>query len=190
MAVATPPLTAQDASTQPAPTTQPASQTQPTPPQTSMPSSEAIEQQLLEQLENNPLATPNTSVGDQPSATGAPPSAGSVDVDPGVLGVAPGQDPPKLRREGEFVVSRRGRIVKSTNGRHVLFVFDADSDSAPEPPMVMTPCQMLQNMEDIVRERGNKITFVISGQVLVYRNVNYLLPTMMKIAIDRGNLKQ
>lgn len=171
--------------------TQPATPIQPTataPAPSTMPDSQAIEEQLLEQLEENPLVRPTQRRPTEPVNPGGPSSIGPAGVDPRVLGVVPGQDPPKLRREGEFIVSRRGRLVRAPNARHILFVFEADSDTAPEPPMVMTACQMLQNMEEIIRERGDKVVFIVSGQVLVYRGANYLLPTMMKLAIDYGNL--
>ncbi len=111
-----------------------------------------------------------------------------VPIDPNVVGVAPGQKQPPLRREGEFVLNRRGRLQRGTTGVSMIFVFDAEGKEAPEPPMVMMPCQMLQSMEDLMKERGDNITFVVSGQVFVYRGANYLLPTMMKLAVPRGNL--
>ncbi len=179
---------AQSPADRPAAATQPAGAT--SSPPGGMPDSEAIEQQLMDQLEKNPVIYPTQPTGqDATENHDVPLTAGADDVDPRVLGVAPGSERPKLRREGEFIVDRRGRIVQATNGRQMLFVFEADSSTAPEPPMVMTPCQMLQNMEDIVRERGDNVVFVLSGQVLVYRGVNYMLPVMMKMAIDRGNLE-
>ena len=101
-------------------------------------------------------------------------------VDPNVVGLLPGKDPPPLRREGEFVLNRRGRLVRSADGHHAIFVFDSNSQNAVEPPMILMPCLLLQNMEDLVRDRGDDITFEISGQVFVYRGANYLLPTMMR----------
>ena len=108
--------------------------------------------------------------------------------DPEIIGVAPDSPRPKLRREGEFVVSRRGRIRRSGDGRQALFVFDSDSKQAGDPPMVLVPCRMLETIEEFIERRGDRIVFVLSGQVLTYRGVNYLLPTMMKLATDRGNL--
>lgn len=161
-----------------------------------VPSPDEVERSLIDEIE--PLdkgarggTEPGMHTTNREEPTGAAHGApGGVSMERGVLGVAPGQEQPKLRREGEFVVNRRGRVVPSPNGRDTLFAFEADSDTASEPPMVLSPCQTLQNMEDIVRERGDKIVFILSGQVLVYRGVNYLLPTMMKLAIDRGNLEQ
>jgi hypothetical protein len=114
--------------------------------------------------------------------------AANVDIDPAVLGIAPGEDPPPLRREGEFVVNRRGRLIRSSDGGHLLFVFEADTQDAPELPMVLQACQLLEAMEDTVERHGDSAVFILSGQVHTYRGTNYLLPTMMKIAVDKGNL--
>jgi len=172
----------------PSATTQPATHNRTNYP-TTQPNAELIEKQLLEQLGNSPLDSP-TAIPPTTYRTNAesPPTIGSDSVEPNVIGVAPGQEIPKLRREGEFIVNRRGRVVPASNGHHILFVFEADSDQSPEPPMILAACQMLQNMEEIVRERGDQIEFVVSGQILVYRGSNHLLPTMMRLAIDHGNL--
>lgn len=103
-------------------------------------------------------------------------------------GVAPDLEAPKLIREGEFIRTRRGRIVQAEDGNQILFVFDSDGPGMADPPMALVPCQLLQSMEEKVRKYGDQIVFVLSGQVLEYRHANYLLPTMMKLAIKRGNL--
>ena len=114
--------------------------------------------------------------------------AASVDIDPAVLGVAPGEDPPPLVREGEFIINRRGRLIRSPETGQRLFVFESDARPTPELPMIMQACQLLQTMEDTVDRRGEATVFILSGQVHAYRGANYLLPTMMKIAVDSGNL--
>ncbi len=188
----TPPISAQTPETAPAPPGHPATQPQATPQwPTTMPSSQTIEKQLINQLEPSPVVQPTHGrPAAAPASNHGPPTDRSAGLDSRVLGVAPGQTPPKLRREGAFIVNRRGRVVQSPNGHDTLFVFEADSDAAPEPPMILSACQMLENMEQVVRERGDKVVFILSGQVLIYRGVNYLLPTMMKLAIDHGNLNQ
>lgn len=143
------------------------------------PSAEDVIRQLEGQARENPLIEPT-----RPLMREQTPGS-EVQTDPRVLGVAPGQAKPTLRREGEFIVNRRGRI-KPAGGAQVgsLFVFEADSQANPEPPMHLLPCQMLQSMEDLATERGHSVIFVLSGQVFTYRGANYLLPTMMKIAIE------
>ncbi len=191
-----PPALAADgpATTQPtaSATTQPAD-TAPT----TQPSAEQVQSDLLDQLRDGPVIQPTRPAQAQTSQTtidpahpdGAiPPLAESVDIDMSVLGVAPGADPPKLLREGQYIVNRRGHLHRDPGSGRTLFVFEADAEQSPETPMVLVPCQTLQNMEDIVLERGQQTVFITSGQALVYRGVNFLLPTMMKVAVDRGNL--
>ncbi|MFW5681723.1 MAG: hypothetical protein ACOC1G_01845 [Phycisphaeraceae bacterium] len=152
-------------------------------------SAEDVMEDLLRRRQRPPATQPQRD----PQRTQVPESVGvpavTVEIDPDVLGIAPGQKAPELRREGEFIVSRRGRLVRSEDGAHVLFVFEADARDAPERPMIMMPCRMLESMEEIVADRGSDVEFILSGEVFVYRKNNYLLPTMMKIAIDRGNLE-
>jgi len=116
------------------------------------------------------------------------PTAAKVKIDQAILGIAPEQPLPPLKREGEFLVGRRGRLVRSVEGKSLLFVFDADSAKAPELPMVVQPCRLRESMENLIVERGDSVVFIVSGQVHTYRGANYLLPTMMKLAVDQGNL--
>lgn len=153
---------------------------------TTRPSSEQVLQEMRGQVERNPLIEPTQrSAGHATarSATAAP------TVGPGP-GVAPGMRNVKLRREGEMVLNRKGRLSRSAAGGQALFIFESDNPSAPEPPMVLVPCKTLQNMEEIVIDRGDRIAFILSGQVFEYRNENHLLPTVMKLAVDRGNLEK
>ena len=142
-------------------------------------SSDEVIEELLQDRQGPPLIEPTRQL-DVPVA--------GVEIDPRVIGLAPGSDLPPLRREGSFIVNRRGRMVRSPGG-HQLFVFEADASQSPELPTIMQFCRMLESMEEIVRQRGDAVVFVISGQIHTYRGANYLLPTMMKIAIDKGNLE-
>lgn len=121
---------------------------------------------------------------------GGAPVRGDQLLDGRVLGTAPGAAKPKLRREGEFVPLRRGRIVRAPGSNQVMFVFDADSRQAPEPPMFIMPCQELESIERIVAERGDKIVLNLAGQVFTYRGANYILPGQWNMVADKGNLKK
>jgi hypothetical protein len=162
-------------------------QTEPDAP-ASQPTSDEVMQQLLELRQQSPLVEPQAKPEVQyvPSRVGAP--AASVDLDRSVLGTAPGQEPATLLREGSFIISRHGRLDRSTVSGHVLFIFEADSKETPETPMILQECQLLETMEDIVQQRGDEVVFILSGEVHSYRGANYLLPTMMKLAVDQGNL--
>jgi len=154
-----------------------------------------VMKQLLEQRDNEPVEPEQTPAGNQP----APDNAEQVDMpavrsdmDQSVLGTAPGGqgEKPELRREGDFLINRRGHMVRSNKTGRLMFVFKGDGKQSPEPPMVLQACRTLQNMEKIVEDRGQSVEFIISGRVHTYRGANYLLPTMMKIAESRSNLKE
>ncbi len=153
---------------------------------------EAAAEQAMNDLLGSRQAAPVIEPVSEPRVEypglGAGASAASVDIDPAVLGIAPGEDPPPLRREGEFIVNRRGRLIRSTEGGHLLFVFESDTLNTPELPMVLQACQLLEAMEETVQRRGDTAVFILSGQIHSYRGANYLLPTMMKIAVDKSNL--
>ena len=150
------------------------------------PAAEDVMKDMLQQEQAPPLIEPTIRPGD--GRRSQAPTA-SVDVDHAVLGVAPGGKQPTLRREGEFIVARRGRLARAADGARMLFVFDADDKQSPEAPLILLPCQMLQSMEEIVQQRGDRVVFILSGQITTYRGANYVMPTMMKLAIDRGNLQ-
>ncbi len=175
-------------SPRPAATTQPATQ-----PATTQPavSAEHVQQQMQQLMSANPQLEPPQVQTVEPAPIDAPPipSITGLDVDMNVLGIPPGGPQPKLRREGEFIINRRGHLTRSPSGGQILFVFEADSDSAPEPPMPLLPCQILENMESLSSQKNDQTVFIVSGQVMLYRGVNFLLPTMMKLSIDRGNLQ-
>ncbi|MCE9590601.1 MAG: hypothetical protein K8S99_08775 [Planctomycetes bacterium] len=152
------------------------------------PRSEDVMRDLGAKVEPNPMIEP-VNPTTMPSESSPPAPDIRPAYNPAVLGTAPGQPKPKMRREGEFVVNRKGRLIHPGGGQS-LFLFDADSENAAEAPLPLLPCQMLQNMEDMVRERGDSVTFIISGQITLYRNTNFLMPTMMKLAVDRGNLQR
>ncbi len=157
---------------------------------TSAPPADDVLRELDRLRQPPPVVAPER----QPSARTIPGRVGlpapDVDLDRSVLGLAPGQEPPPLRREGEFVDRRRGRLVRSPDGGHVLYQFEADDRESPELPMIMLPCRNLESMERIVQERGDRVVFVVSGEVFVYRGANYLLPTLYQIDLDRGNLQR
>ena len=159
-------------------------------------SAEQVLQQMLEKRQDNPELDQAPARGGSPSGAGALPGKVPVadsaigQVDPRVLGHAPGMATPALIREGQFIVSRRGRLVRGQGPNETLFVFESDARNAPEPPMIMMPCRLLQSMEDHVRERGEVLVFVVTGQVFEYRSANYMLATIMRIDYDQGNLEK
>jgi hypothetical protein len=151
------------------------------------PTADEVLQQLLEQKRDSPTPDPT-----EPNAAGAdavadPPSR--LVSDPLLLGIDSDLPQAELKDEGQFIVARTGRLVRSADGSQALFVLDSDGPGASEPPMILQACKMLETMEKTVREQGEKAPFVVTGQVFTYRGANYLLPTIVKREFDRGNLE-
>jgi hypothetical protein len=156
------------------------------------PSAEDVLNQLLKKRAENPLIEPAVP----PSKPVTPTRTG---IAPSIKPTAPGAPGSQLRREGQFIVTRRGRLLRAaaTPGTPAapntptpwVFVFEADSKGLSDPPMYVMPCQMLEDMEAIAEQHGDALVFVLSGQVFVYRGANYLLPTLMKLAPQKNNLQ-
>lgn len=133
-----------------------------------------------------PANTPSSSP--QPMRMPDIQRGGNAD-NPAVLGIAPEQQQAELVGEGTIMVRRTGRLVRSGDGSHAIFIFDSDGSENPEPPMILQACKLLEEMEAILYNQGGYIPFVITGQVQSYRGANYLLPTIMRQEFDRGNLE-
>lgn len=149
-------------------------------------SADQVMKELNTKLESNPLIEPSR----RPASAERTHAGRTTNLDPAVIGAAPGVQATKLRQEGEFIINRKGRLTRSPNGVQTMFVFESDSKSAPEMPVILLPCRMLESMEEMVHDRGESLVFILSGEVTTYHSANYLLPTMMKPAIDKGNLQK
>ncbi|MEM1097936.1 MAG: hypothetical protein AAGH92_04010 [Planctomycetota bacterium] len=112
-------------------------------------------------------------------------------IQPGGSVSGTGASPPsdgKLLREGEFVLQRAGRVVRSSDRREVLFTFEADGPELAEAPMGILPCRLRMWMEDAVARRGDAAVFVVSGRVTQFRGANYLLPVSAKLRVEADAL--
>ncbi len=146
-------------------------------------SSDAVLNKLQKERDNNPIIDPARPKTD-------PDAANTPDAIKGTSPLAK-RKKVKLRREGQFILTRRGRLVKAKGGTTpYTFVFDGDTGSLNEPPMFLMPCLLLEDMEKIAKAQGDSAVFVVSGQVFVYKGANYLLPTLMKLAQSKGNLQR
>lgn len=155
------------------------------------PSADDVLKQLLEQKHASPIAEPTSTSEDSetPDSAESAAPASRLASDPLLLGLDTDQPLAELKDEGEFIVARTGRLIRSADGSHALFVLDSDGPGAPEPPLILQACKLLETMEQTVKELGENVPFVITGQVFTYRGANYLLPTIVKREFDRGNLE-
>jgi len=92
-----------------------------------------------------------------------------------------------LLREGTALLSRRGAIRRTSEGAFV-FVFDADAAGLADPPLTLLPCLILERLERYMHRTGDPAIVLLSGNVHVYRNHNYLRPTVFRIPYQRTKL--
>lgn len=111
--------------------------------------------------------TPGTAPGKSESKKDVIP--GLVDDDQRLTAAA-------LRAEGTFLVEKRASMITLGTGERVV-VFHKDDEGKRERPMVLVRCQRLAQMVQMAEGRGENPIFIVTGQVSVYRGVNYLQPT-------------
>lgn len=152
------------------------------------PAGEQTAEEIMRSLrENVPLpraleSLPGASGGGGGAGTGSTGSAGSA---------GGSEREARLLEEETILVSRRGRLTRSSSG--VLhFVFDADAAGLNDPPMSLLPCLLLERLHRDFRTLGtthSDASILISGRVYTFRGKNYLLPTVYRIERVRGNIR-
>jgi hypothetical protein len=100
---------------------------------------------------------------------------------------APGGVPPKLQAasrtgprqpEGTFLVKQRGSMIRAGSGEWIFVSHPAPGPAGKPPrPMIMLPCQKLAQMEAALESRGPDTIFRLTGQIFVFHEWNYILPT-------------
>ena len=93
--------------------------------------------------------------------------------------------PPALR-EGSYIWNRPGRLLFNQPLHEWIFVFQADSSSLLEPPLILLPCRLLQRMETRSGRRGTEIKFRVSGKITQFKGRNYLFTTYVEVAHNLG----
>lgn len=82
--------------------------------------------------------------------------------------------------EGRTFMRRRARLVYLAAGE-IALAFDNDPDQVIDVPLVVLPCHLLEQMEQIVETRGDSLTVRVSGQSYAYNGRSYVLPTSIVI---------
>ncbi|HAI12777.1 MAG TPA: hypothetical protein DCM28_13800, partial [Phycisphaerales bacterium] len=85
---------------------------------------DVVDQMMKKMKQQQPVVEPTerpsaSATEKRPALSPSP----KIDLDPKILGIAPGMPKPKLRREGEFVVNRQGRLLRSNDGQHTGFAY-------------------------------------------------------------------
>ena len=111
------------------------------------------------------------------------PPAPTVDHNPG----RPPAVARSLRLDGTPLVQRVGRLVRQE--RWWVLVPDSDRIDAADGPLRLLPNQAVETM---MREsqRGGQTVFVVSGEITLFENENYLLPRSVTRRVDLGNFRR
>ena len=142
--------------------------------QPSQPATSKSQEDVLKELLKDTLPKPLTS-----------PEQGSDEVKtPPVKAVDPKAKIPFIVREGDVVINRLGRLDKDAKGS-ALFVYEADGSSLTEPPLILLPCQKLEQMEGWAKQKPDA-KFAVTGEVMVYHNQGYLLLRKVMLYRDMG----
>ena len=130
----------------------------------------------------------------KPDRPSDPPAAAAKADPAGDTTVVDANDPRlrklPLKREGAYILNKSARFAVAA-GKQILWSKQLIFDDPQLRPMVLMPCQLLEDMEKIHKEQaasGRTVRFQVSGQVFIYHNQNYFLPTLFKQIPDRRNL--
>lgn len=103
---------------------------------------------------------------------------------------APGESASTLLREGLTIIGKRGRVHRGGGGWWTFSPDTGANEPSPEDiPLRLLHCLNLEDLERLNAEFGDTLVYSVSGPVFVYRDRNYLLPTLFRLEPDReGNL--
>lgn len=112
---------------------------------------------------------------------------------PGLAGDDIEIKPGRFFPEGTFLVRRPGSILV-TRGGDVIFIPEVTSETKDargrgERPMVMQPSQTLTRIRGATSHLGPQPRIVVSGQLFVYNDRQYILPTVFNVvSAESGNV--
>src|SRR5439155_1163064 len=87
----------------------------------------------------------------QPDAQRVDPATGKA--------VAPNPPPPKLIREGTYIVDRIGRLTRGPDGQQWELTFEADGKTMQDPPLPILPNLNLAAMESAISAASRDLRF-------------------------------
>ncbi|HEX2836516.1 MAG TPA: hypothetical protein VHN77_00145 [Phycisphaerales bacterium] len=84
--------------------------------------------------------------------------------------------------DGSVVTNKRGRLVAlPEEGGRLAFTIDNDPDSPGASPMLLLPCQVLEEIENVVAARGPEVTVRMSGRIVASGSKAALLPVFFQV---------
>lgn len=119
----------------------------------------------------NQMLRPNNSGAKPLQPVLNPPDIDKATTQP----VAPMATTQPLRREGDWIRDKVGRLTKSADGQNWEFDFDSDARAMQDPPVVILPNLKLMQMEAAVTGSNRDLKFRITGMLTEYKGRNYIL---------------
>lgn len=84
--------------------------------------------------------------------------------------------------DGSVLTNKRGRLVAlPEEGGCLAFTIDNDPDSPGASPMLLLPCQVLEEIENVVAARGPEVTVRMSGRIVASGSKAALLPVFFQV---------
>jgi hypothetical protein len=100
---------------------------------------------------------------------------------PGVAALDVGLPDRHFYPEGSLLPARQGQVMRARSGEMIFVPSAAGEGSRPEPAMVLLGCQRLSQLDSAAAAPGFTGSVVLSGQVFVYHERHYLLPTVYSV---------
>jgi len=121
------------------------------------------------------LVTGSAVIADEPGT--AAPESDSVDTP-----IAP------LLRNGSFIREARGRLDRENPGKPWIFTIATGSREKPlDQELFLLPSHLLEEVElEMLSHDAEEVKFALSGQVLLYRNRNYLILEHVEMEAGHG----
>jgi hypothetical protein len=154
------------------------------PPKPATPNASTQPSQLPPEQMLNQMLRPNNS-GPKPLQPVVNPP--DVDKTSGKAAVAPAATTQQLRREGDWIRDKVGRLTKGSDGQTWEFTFDSDGRTMQDPPVVILPNLKLMQMENAVTGSNRDLKFRVTGMVTEYKGRNYILLEKAMVESDTGN---
>jgi hypothetical protein len=105
------------------------------------------------------------------------------DTKSGSGSLKPNAPPVVLVREGTMIVDRLGRVSHTENGQ-AEFTFESDGKALRDPPMLLMPNLMLNQIEDQITAWNRDLKLRVTGVVYEYKGRNYLLLEKVIVPLD------
>jgi hypothetical protein len=96
--------------------------------------------------------------------------------------------PQNLKREGDYIRDRLGRLTKSADGTQEEFTFESDGRTMQDPPVIILPNLKLMAMENAVNGANRDLRFRVTGPVTEYKGRNYIL--LEKVSVVQDAIQQ